>query len=171
MRAASSTQVNNQEMEIAPTESYVVQEVKSVAKLEYFFGSDTMKTLAQVSIEKEWFALEDCVAILEDIRFKKPNKTRAPGAWGTADPEVYAAFGAYQHGGFSGITKATRRYDHLVKYLVKFIKRHAGTADPITSIVGGQEYGCRDAQRQIQYSWKKKHCDFLGRLHGWRSLG
>ena len=42
---------------------------------------------------------------------------------------------------FRASQKATRRYDHLVKYLVKFIKRHAGTADPITSIVVAKNMG------------------------------
>ena len=47
----------------------------------------------------------------------------------------YAVFGAYQHGSFVGITKATREYPELVKYLTAFIARHSGVKDKFTSVV------------------------------------
>ena len=123
------------------TESYVIPELKSTAKMEYLLDKDKMKTLAQVSGEKDWFSIEDCLAILEDIPFRKPNKTRAQETWGDSDPEVYVVFGAYQHGGFSGITRATQKYDDLVKYLVKFLKRHSGAGDPFTSVAVAKNLG------------------------------
>ena len=128
----------------AITESHVIPELKSTAKMEYLSDKDKMKTLAQVSGEKEWFSIEDCLAILEDIPFRKPNKTRAQETWGEADPEVYVVFGAYQHGGFSGITRATQKYDDLVKYLVKFRKRHSGAGRPFHERCGSKELGFRD---------------------------
>ena len=50
-----------------------------------------MKPLAQISYEKQWFALEDCFAILEDIPFQRPTKTRVTDAWGDPGPDVYTA--------------------------------------------------------------------------------
>eukprot|EP00439_Symbiodinium_sp_Y106_P004232 s10784_g1.t1 len=71
-----------------PVEFTPVTEIKSVAKLEYLPSCDMMKPLAQVSYEKQWYALEDCFAILEDTPFKKPNKTRVTEAWGDPGPDV-----------------------------------------------------------------------------------
>eukprot|EP00439_Symbiodinium_sp_Y106_P072982 s3287_g13.t1 len=116
-------------------ESIPVSEIKSVAKIEYLPKADMMKPLAQISFEKQWYSLEDCFAILEDTTFKKPTKTRDAGAWGDPGPDAYAVFGAYQHGSFVGITKATREYPELVKYLTAFIARHSGVKDKFTSVV------------------------------------
>ena len=118
-----------------PCEIVRIKDEKSVAKMEYLPAKDLDKTLAQVSMEREWFSIEDCFSVVEDIPFKKPNQTRVADAWGDPGPDVYVALGAYQHGSFVGITKATRRYSWLTKYLAEFLKVHAGTGDPFTSIV------------------------------------
>ncbi|CAE7296203.1 GIP, partial [Symbiodinium sp. KB8] len=126
-----------------PCEVVKIKDEKSVAKIEYLPAKDLDKTLAQVSMEREWFSLGDCLSVVEDIPFKKPNQTRVADAWGDPGPDVYVALGAYQHGSFVGITNATRRYSWLTKYLAEFLKVHAGTGDPFTSIVLAKNLGTR----------------------------
>ena len=129
------------EFRAGPCELVHIQDKKSVAKMEFLPARDLEKTLSQIALEKQWFSLEDCLSIVEDIPFKRPNQTRVADAWGDPGPDVYVAFGAYQHGGFVGVTKATQEYDHLTRYLVKFLKIHAGISDPFSSIVLAKNLG------------------------------
>ncbi|CAE7711468.1 GIP [Symbiodinium sp. CCMP2592] len=135
LRISSLSKGKQEERDNLLVESLPVSEIKSVAKVEYLPKGDVMKPLAQVSHEKQWYALEDCFAILEDTPFKKPSKTRNTEAWGDPGPDVYVTFGAYQHGNFTGVTNATRDYPELVQYLTAFIRRHSGESDPFTSVV------------------------------------
>ncbi|CAE7666959.1 GIP, partial [Symbiodinium necroappetens] len=124
-------------------ETEKVKDKKSVARMEFLPAGDHMKSLAQVSWEREWFSLDDCLHLLEDTPFRKPNQTRVANAWGDPGPDVYVAFGAYQHGGFVGLTKATEHFEYLTKYLVGFLKHHAGAGDPFTSVVVARNLGTK----------------------------
>ena len=55
----TSTKASPSEEEDGPpsAESYKVNDIRSVAKLEYLLDKDMMKPLAQISYEKQWFAL------------------------------------------------------------------------------------------------------------------
>ena len=124
-------------------ETEKVRDKRSVARVEFLPAGDHMKSLAQVSWEREWFSLDDCLHLLEDTPFRKPNQTRVANAWGDPGPDVYVAFGAYQHGGFVGLTKATEHFEYLTKYLVGFLKHHAGAGDPFTSVVVARNLGTK----------------------------
>ena len=124
-------------------ETEKVRDKRSVARVEFLPAGDHMKSLAQVSWEREWFSLDDCLHLLEDISFRKPNQTRVANAWGDPGPDVYVAFGAYQHGGFVALTKATEHFEYLTKYLVGFLKHHAGAGDPFTSVVVARNLGTK----------------------------
>ncbi|CAE7691977.1 unnamed protein product [Symbiodinium sp. CCMP2592] len=135
LRISSLSKGKQEERHDLFVKSLPVSEIKSVAKVEYLPKGDLMKPLAQVSHERQWIALEDCFAILEDTPFKRPTKTRNTEAWEDPGPDIYATFGAYQHGNFTGVTNATRDYPELVQYLTAFIRRHSGESDPFPSVV------------------------------------
>ncbi|CAE7319100.1 GIP [Symbiodinium sp. CCMP2592] len=117
LRISSLPKGKQEERDDLFVESLPVSEIKSVAKVEYLPNGDLMKPLAQVSHEKQWYALEERRGL------------------GDPGPDVYATFGAYQHGNFTGVTNATRDYPELVQYLTAFIRRHSGESDPFTSVV------------------------------------
>ena len=73
-RASPSSSTDGEVLKDPPMEFVPVAEVKSVAKMEYLPSCDVMKPLAQVSHERQWYALEDCFATLEDIPFRNQPK-------------------------------------------------------------------------------------------------
>ena len=104
--------------------------------------------------------------MLEDIQFRKPNQTRVANAWGDPGPDVYVALGAYQHGGFVGLTKATENFEYLTKYLVSFLKHHAGVGDPFTSVVVARNLGTKLHKDKYNISGRRNITISFGSFSG-----
>ena len=74
------------------------------------------------------FSFANCQALLERSGLPRNESGMRPmqKATGNDDNQVYVNFGMFTHGGVRGLTRATKEYESVVRYLNYFAKEHLG---------------------------------------------